>query len=99
VQPLIDHLIERGLDLGGLAAVHRRRRWGLEQSRPPHHKARNVIEWLPKPLHETGRKALRQVWELNDADRALRHQAARRKLRWRKRRYGGNMYLIPINGL
>jgi putative transposase len=81
VQALSDHLIERGLDPRGLPAVHRRRRRGLEQSRPPHHKARNVIECLPKPLHEAVRKALRQVWELNDADRALRHQASRRKLR------------------
>ena len=31
-----------------------------------------MIECLPKPLHEAVRKALRQVWELNDADRALR---------------------------
>jgi putative transposase len=45
------------------------------------HKARNVIECLPKPLHEAVRKALRQVWELDDADKALRHQASRRKLR------------------
>ena len=36
------------------------------------HKARNVIERLPKPLHASVRKALRQAWELDDADRAER---------------------------
>ena len=34
------------------------------------HKARNVIERLPKPLHASVRKALRQGWELDDADKA-----------------------------
>ena len=34
------------------------------------HKARNVIERLPKPLHATVRRALRQAWELDDADKA-----------------------------
>jgi len=32
------------------------------------HKARNVIDRLPKPLHASVRRALRQAWELNDAD-------------------------------
>ena len=36
------------------------------------HKARNVIERLPKPLHASVRKALRQAWELDDADKAER---------------------------
>ena len=36
------------------------------------HKARNVIERLPKPLHAFVRKALRQAWELDDTDKAER---------------------------
>jgi putative transposase len=44
--------------------------------RDPHpaliHKARNVIERLPKPLHASVRRALRQAWELDDADKAER---------------------------
>ena len=36
------------------------------------HKARNVIERLPKPLHASVRKALRQAWEIDDADKAER---------------------------
>ncbi len=36
------------------------------------HKARNVIERLPKSLHASVRKALRQAWELDDADKAER---------------------------
>jgi len=31
-----------------------------------------VIERLPKPLHASVRKALRQAWELDDADKAER---------------------------
>jgi transposase-like protein len=36
------------------------------------HKARNVIERLPRALHASVRKALRQAWELDDADKAER---------------------------
>jgi putative transposase len=36
------------------------------------HKARNILERLPKPLHASVRKALRQAWELDDADKAER---------------------------
>ncbi len=36
------------------------------------HKARNVIDRLPKPLHASVCKALRQAWELDDADKAER---------------------------
>jgi transposase-like protein len=38
----------------------------------PSLQARNVIERLPKPLHASIRKALRQAWELEDADKAER---------------------------
>src|SRR5262249_24720976 len=36
------------------------------------HKARNVIGRLPKPLHASVRRALRQAWELDDANKAER---------------------------
>src|SRR4029077_14682464 len=36
------------------------------------HKARNVIERLPKPLRALVRRALRQAWELDDAKKAER---------------------------
>jgi transposase-like protein len=36
------------------------------------HKARNIIERLPKHLHAPVRVALRQAWELDDADKAER---------------------------
>ena len=36
------------------------------------HKARNIVERLPKPLHASVRKTLRQAWELDDADKAER---------------------------
>jgi hypothetical protein len=70
-----------------LACLHQdplplcRHRWrrGVEQIPPPHHKAR-MIEFLPKPLPELVRGALHN-WELDNANKALRHQAPRRKLR------------------
>jgi transposase-like protein len=34
------------------------------------HKARNIIERLPKSLHASVRRTLRQAWELDDADKA-----------------------------
>jgi mutator family transposase len=34
------------------------------------HKARNITERLAKPLHASVRKALRQAWELDDAEKA-----------------------------
>lgn len=34
------------------------------------HKARNIVERLPKSLHASTRRALRQAWELDDADKA-----------------------------
>ena len=36
------------------------------------YKARNVIDRLPKSLHASVRKALRQAWELDDANKAER---------------------------
>jgi hypothetical protein len=34
------------------------------------HKARNIMERLPKEHHATTRRVLRQAWELDDADKA-----------------------------
>ena len=84
VQALIDNLIERGLDpkvcrlfiIDGAKALSKviRRTFGAHtpiQCRQIH-KARNVIERLPKPLQASVRRALRQAWELDDADKAER---------------------------
>ena len=84
VQALIDNLIERGLDptvcrlfiIDGAKALSKviRRTFGGHTpiQRCQIHKARNVIERLPKPLHASVRRALRQAWELDDADKAER---------------------------
>src|ERR1700756_341897 len=82
VQALIDDLIERGLDpavprlfiIDGSKALAKaiRRSFGRQVpiQRCQIHKARNIMERLPKPLHAAVRRALRQVWELDDADKA-----------------------------
>src|SRR6516162_278412 len=84
VQALIDNLTERGLDpkvcrlfiVDGAKALSKviRRTFGAHTpiQRCQIHKARNVIERLPKPLHASVRRALRQAWELDDADSAER---------------------------
>ena len=84
VQALLDNLIERGLDptvcrlfiIDGAKALSKviRRTFGAHTpiQRCQLHKARNVIERLPKPLHASVRRALRQAWELDDADKAER---------------------------
>ena len=84
VQALIDNLIERGLDptvcrlfiIDGAKALSKviRRTFGAHTpiQRCQLHKARNVIERLPKPLRASVRRALRQAWELDDADKAER---------------------------
>lgn len=92
VQALIDNLIERGLDpkvcrlfiVDGAKALTKSIRATFGRHTPIQrcqiHKARNVIERLPKPLHASVRKALRQAWELDDpnkAERLLRNLARR----------------------
>jgi putative transposase len=84
VQALIDNLIERGLDpkvcrlfiIDGAKALSKviRRTFGAHTpiQRCQIHKARNVTERLPKSLHASVRRALRQAWELDDADKAER---------------------------
>ena len=81
VQALIDNLIERGLDpavprlfiIDGSKALSKaiRRSFGRHTpiQRCQIHKARNIMERLPKPLHASVRRVLRQAWEL-DADKA-----------------------------
>ena len=84
VQALIDNLVERGLDpkvcrlfiVDGAKALTKVIRATFGRHTPIQrcqiHTTRNVIERLPKPLHASVRKALRQAWELDDADRAER---------------------------
>jgi transposase-like protein len=84
VQALIDNLIERGLDpkvcrlfiVDGAKALTKAIRATFGRHIPIQrcqiHKARNVIERLPKPLHASVRKTLRQAWELDDSDKAER---------------------------
>src|ERR1700758_3395382 len=83
-QALIDSLIARGLDpavprlfiIDGSKALSRaiRRSFGRETAiqRCQIHKARNIMERLPKGLHASVRRALRQAWELDDAAKAER---------------------------
>jgi putative transposase len=82
VQALVDGLIERGLDpavprlfiIDGSKALSKaiRRSFGRHTpiQRCQIHKARNIMERLPKPLHASVRRALRQAWELDDAEKA-----------------------------
>ena len=84
VQALIDNLIERGLDpkvcrlfiVDGAKALTKVIRSTFGRHTPIQrcqvHKARNVIDRLPKALHASVRKALRQAWEFDDADKAAR---------------------------
>jgi putative transposase len=84
VQALLDNLIERGLDpklcrlfiIDGAKALTKAIRKTFGRHTPIQrcqvHKARNILERLPKPLHASVRTALRQAWELDDADKAER---------------------------
>ena len=84
VQALLDNLIGRGLDpkpcrlfiVDGSKALIKaiRRTFGRRTpiQRCQVHKARNIIERLPKHLHASVRAALRQAWELDDAEKAER---------------------------
>ena len=91
-QALLDNLIERGLDpkvcrlfvIDGAKALSKaiRKTFGSHApiQRCQVHKARNIMERLPKSLQAGVRKVLRQAWELNDAAKAeklLRNLARR----------------------
>ena len=83
-QALLDNLVERGLDpkvcrlfiIDGAKALSKAIRQTFGRHTPIQrcqvHKARNILERLPKPLHASMRKVLRQAWELDDADKAER---------------------------
>jgi transposase-like protein len=82
VQALLDNLIERGLDpsvirlfiVDGAKALSRaiRKTFGKDTpiQRCQIHKARNILERLPDSLRPSVRMALRQVWAMEDADKA-----------------------------
>jgi transposase-like protein len=79
---LLDDLVTRGLDpslprlfiIYGAKALSKaiRRTFGRDTpiQRCQVHKARNIIDRLPKHLHASTRRALRQAWELDDAEKA-----------------------------
>ena len=82
VQALLDNLIERGLNpkvcrlfiVDGSKALIKAIRQTFGRHTPVQrcqiHKARNIVERLPKHLHATVHVALRQAWELDDAGKA-----------------------------
>jgi len=82
VQSLLDNLIERGVDptvcrlfiIDGAKALTKAIRKTFGRHTPIQrcqvHKARNITERLPKHLHSSVRRVLRQAWELGDADKA-----------------------------
>ena len=84
VQALLDNLVGRGLDpmvcrlfvVDGAKALSKAIRKTFGRHTPIQrcqvHKARNIVERLPKPLHASIRKVLRQAWELDDAAKAER---------------------------
>lgn len=84
VQALMDNLIERGVDpticrlfiVDGAKALTKVIRSTFGRHTPIQrcqvHKARNVVDRLPKRLHASARKALRQAWQFDDADKAER---------------------------
>ena len=82
VQALLDNLVERGLDpavsrlfiVDGAKALSKAIRvtFGKDSliQRCQVHKARNIMDRLPKALHASTRRVLRQAWELDDAEKA-----------------------------
>ena len=93
----VDNLVERGLDptvprlfiIDGAKVLTKaiRRTFGAAAAiqRCQVHKARNIMERLPKSLHASVRRVLRQAWELDDADKAeklLRNLAQRLERDW-----------------
>ena len=84
VQALIDNLLARGLDptlprlfiVDGAKALSKaiRNTFGVAAAiqRCQVHKGRNIIERLPLHLHASVKKALRQAWDQDDADKAER---------------------------
>lgn len=94
---MLDNLVERGLDPAGVwlfiidgakvLSKAIRRTFGKDTpiQRCQVHKARNITERLPKPLHAAVRKTLRQAWEQDDAlkaERLVRNLARRLEKDW-----------------
>jgi putative transposase len=97
VEALIDNLVERGLDpavprlfiIDGSKALSKaiRATFGRDAAiqRCQIHKARNIMDRLPKSMHAQVRRVLRQAWEMDDADKAeqlLRNLARRLEKDW-----------------
>jgi len=96
VQALLDNLVSRGLAptvprlfiVDGAKALSKaiRRTFGSAAiQRCQIHKARNIMERLPKEHHAATRRVLRQAWELDDADKAeklIRNLARRLDQQW-----------------
>src|SRR6202045_4023591 len=97
VQALIDNLVERGLDpalprlfiIDGSKALSKaiRAAFGRDVAiqRCQIHKARNIMDRLPKSMHAQVTRVLRQAWELGDAGKAgtvLRHLARHLEKDW-----------------
>ena len=84
VQALLDNLVSRGLDpsvprlfiVDGAKALSKaiRNTFGIAAAiqRCQIHKGRNIIERLDESLHASVKKALRQAWDQDDADKAER---------------------------
>ena len=84
VQALLDNLLARGLDptlprlfiVDGAKALSKaiRNTFGVAAAiqRCQVHKGRNIIERLPQHLHASVKKALRQAWDQDDANKAER---------------------------
>ena len=98
VQALIDNLVERGLNptvprlfiIDGSKALSKaiRATFGRDAAiqRCQIHKARNIMDRLPKSMHAQVRRVLRQAWEMDDADKAeklLRNLARRLERDWK----------------
>ena len=97
VQALLDDLVDRGVDsetvrlfiVDGAKALSKaiRRTFGKDTpiQRCQVHKGRNIMERLPKELHASVRKTLRQAWEMDEADKAeklIRNLARRLEKDW-----------------
>ena len=98
VQALIDNLALRGLDpavprlfiIDGSKALSKaiRATFGRDAAiqRCQIHKARNIMDRLPKSMHAQVRRVLRQAWEMEDAANAeqlLRNLARRLEKDWK----------------
>ena len=94
---MIDNLVERGLDpalprlfiIDGSKALSKAIRavFGRDVAiqRCQIHKARNIMDRLPKSMHAQVRRVLRQAWEMEDAGKAeklLRNLARRLERDW-----------------